>query len=206
MREDSGLLFGPGLKYSEVNWFDEDELMEAFRVRLKGWYLKPAFDLITIGMAFPAGVLEVCLIDALIRVENLMITSVDKDNSRRDYANWLRKNITCLQLPADQKIAVRFYEDIRCGLVHEGRAKRGAEFDLRLNKSVDYDKEFDMVSVNPKLLHDELETILRHYAPGAKGEISCNFITALNYLFLKELNISGSPHPDIGGAIVQRRV
>jgi hypothetical protein len=204
MREDVDLLFGPELKYSAVNWFDEDELIEAFKARLIGWYLKPASDLVKFRMAFPAGVLEVCLIDALVRVDNLMITSVDKDNSGCDYTNWLRNNIVSLKPPADQNIALRFYEDIRCGLVHEGRAKRGAEFDFRLNTAVEYDNEYDMVSVNPKLLYDELENILNCYAPGAKGDVSCHFITALNYLFLKELYISGTPHPDIGGVIVQQ--
>jgi hypothetical protein len=52
MRVDGDLLFGPGIKFTELNWNNEELLLKAFKSRLKGWYLKPAHDSILSENAF----------------------------------------------------------------------------------------------------------------------------------------------------------
>jgi len=140
MRIDDQIYFAPGIRFQDLNWDNPLALVDAFKKRVCGLYLIPAQDFITIarndpdvnrlpGLAFGCGVLCSTAIDFLAGFEFFP----SKNVSVR-YEKWLLRRIGMLAQanPGNPKktLAVRFYEDFRNGLVHEGRIKNASQFSL----------------------------------------------------------------------------
>src|SRR5574341_1198917 len=141
MRLGSILYFAPGIRFDEVD-LDGRRLPEQFRLRMAGFYLEPAQACAQRGFAFAAGVLLVSCIDALARLR-----FDDKVGKRF-------KEFTTKALPSfsEGDLAERFYDEFRNGLVHEARLKKGAQFSLETEATV---QQLDgLLLVNPKYLAD----------------------------------------------------
>ncbi len=63
------LYFSPKYKFSDLKWDDKKTLIEAFKDRVRGFYLEPARQLNDAKKGFATGVLCVTTIDFLARIE-----------------------------------------------------------------------------------------------------------------------------------------
>lgn len=118
MRVDDILFFAPEIPFFSVNP-NSPELISQFCARIQSYYLSPALELAERDEAFPAGVLLVAAVDALARYDPRCT------NSETRYTDCLVRELPSF---ADFRSAKRFYDDFRCGLVHEARIKNGCEF------------------------------------------------------------------------------
>lgn len=124
---DEELLFAPGLKYSEIKWDDDDALIEAFKDRVKGFYLDPAKNLnASEKYAFATGVLCVSTIDLLA----CLTISCNSGTVGMRFKQWIKDHITAFDNsdPNSEILADKFYDEFRNGLVHEGRIKNVGQF------------------------------------------------------------------------------
>jgi hypothetical protein len=133
------LWFAPEVKFADLDW-SGTRLPTQFRLRIDGFYLKPAISLAEAGHAFGAGVLVVCALDALAP----LITGT----------TGVRARITglCRSIPGldENDNAFIFFEHFRNGLVHEARVKNGSEFSLEITCIAQ--RRHDRLIVNPRLL------------------------------------------------------
>ncbi|MCX9009527.1 MAG: hypothetical protein OIN66_00255 [Candidatus Methanoperedens sp.] len=135
---DEQLLFTPGLKYSEIKWDNDDALIEAFKDRVKGFYLDPAKCLNdSEKYAFATGVLCVSTIDLLACIT----ISCNSRTVGMRFKQWLKEHITAFDNsdPNSDILADKFYDEFRNGLVHEGRIKNVGQFS--------YDKKEELVHI-----------------------------------------------------------
>ena len=119
MRVSEILYFSKKYKFSDLKWDNKEILINAFKDRVKEFYIEPAKKLNDAEYGFGAGVLCVTTIDFLARIKTGLLNGVGKR-----FENWLRDNIKefAIQDPASQSqtLASRFYNEFRNGLVHEG--------------------------------------------------------------------------------------
>jgi hypothetical protein len=144
MRVDDVLFFGPEIPFFSVNP-NSLELISQFCARIEGYYLLPALELAERGKAFPAGVLLASVVDALARYDPRCT------NSETRYTDWLVHELPSF---SDFRNAKRFYDDFRCGLIHEARIKNGCEFSAAFSETVHL--EDGAMVVNPRGIHAEL--------------------------------------------------
>lgn len=148
MRIEGKLFFSPKFRFIDLKWNDKKNIIEAFEDRVTGYYLKPAKILEENELAFASGVLCVSAIDFISRIE----TGIGK--VRKRFEPWVTNNIQefCSQNPdnTSQTLALRFYEEFRNGLIHEGRIKNAGQFSYNLDDLVKVEKS--IMIVNPKSL------------------------------------------------------
>lgn len=152
MRIGDELHFSPKYKFSELNWDDKTDVIEAFKDRVEGFYVGPTQKLNRDKDGFAAGLLCVATIDFLARI------SLDANGVKDRIVKWLRTNIIGFEYP---DLADRFYEEFRNGLVHEGRIKNAGQF------SYEYRKVISVVDgtmlVNPDLLSNAVMSSFQMY-------------------------------------------
>jgi len=160
MRVGDILYFSPNYKFSELRWSDKEKLIEAFKDRVEGFYLKPAKKLNEERHGFAAGVLCVATIDFLARIETGLLNATG-----RRFKKWLKDNIKEFNEndPLDQNItlAYRFYDEFRNGLVHEGRIKNVGQFSYEFDELVRV--ENSVMIVNPEKLLEKIERSFNRY-------------------------------------------
>jgi len=150
VRIEDLVYFAPGLRFSEVD-LEGPGLAEQLERRIAGYYLYPAEECCERGHGFAAGVLLVTCIDAVAR---LRFGGAVGPRFRK----FVREELSCF--PAGE-LAGRFYEDFRNGLVHEARIKRGGQFSLERERTVE---ETDgLLLVNPKYLAREVRDAVARY-------------------------------------------
>ena len=131
---------------------DKDKVMELFKERVKELYLEPARLLIehakycknNMGFLFSAGLICVSTIDFLSR----FYAGCPENKVRERFVDWIS---VYMKPHFDKKLATKFYEDFRNGLVHECRIKNGGEFTLR-SEEVIYIVDQKYLRVNPRNL------------------------------------------------------
>jgi len=121
------LYFSPKYRFDQINWNDEEELIEAFRDRVEGFYLNPARVLNEHKYAFGSGILCVTTIDFLARITN------NSERVGHRIKRWLTENMPKY---FDETLAQRFHEEFRNGLVHEGRIKNCGQFSYDVDELV----------------------------------------------------------------------
>ncbi len=150
MRIGDVLYFAPGLRFTQVD-FDAATVAGQVKRRIVGYYLQPVEECSKHGHAFAAGVLLVSCIDAMAWLR----FGGSVGDRFRHFAH------DELSSFASDELAARFYEDFRNGLVHEVRIKRGGQFSLELQSTV---QELNgVLLVNPKQLAREIRKALMRY-------------------------------------------
>ena len=168
MRVNNILLFSPVYKFSDLNWDDKKILIDAFKDRVKGFYIEPAEKLNDDKNAFAAGVLCITTIDFLARI------TIRANTVGKRIEQWLGKWITEFSQkdPDNQNITLgkRFYEEFRNGLVHEGRIKNCGQF------SDDYSELIHMedriMVINSALLLEAIKTSFETYMDRVENNTS----------------------------------
>lgn len=125
MRIRDILFFAPNHRFADLSFENSTNMIEAFKARVEGFYLKPARKLVDEDDTFPGGVICVALIDFIARY-----SSGNRKVGQR-FASWLEDNIAEFKGKDPLKprtLGSRFYEDFRNGLVHEGRIKNLGQF------------------------------------------------------------------------------
>jgi len=168
MRIEDELFFSPKIKFIDLKWDNKENLIEAFEDRVTGYYLKPAGILEDNAFAFARGVICVSAIDFISRIE----TGIGK--VRKRFEPWLKDNIQEFdsQDPDNtlQTLALRFYEEFRNGLVHEGRIKNAGQFSYNFQGLVRVEQR--VMIVNPKYLLEAIKKAFARYIAKVKGDDS----------------------------------
>lgn len=146
---DGTFFFAPGIPFSVVDT-ETEEIVDQFRKRIDGFYLEPAAQLCKRGNAFAAGVLLVSCVDALSRYDPRVPPEKTTKNTER-FTWWVKSSLPSFE---HSTLALRFYQEFRCGLVHEARIKKGSAFtDANTGHTIWAHGEF--LFVNPsRLLHE----------------------------------------------------
>lgn len=148
MRIRDILYFSPKYKFNVLKWDNKENLIDAFRDRVTGFYLSPAKALNEKQHAFAAGVISVATIDFLARIE----TGSDEVGKR--FEEWVRANIRDFDNVnpdhRSQTLADRFYDEFRNGLVHEGRIKNAGQFSYYYSELVKVEQS--VMIINPEYL------------------------------------------------------
>jgi|YelNatPaOPRAMG01_1025707.scaffolds.fasta_scaffold13857_1 hypothetical protein len=173
MRIGDILYFSTKYKFTELEWDDKDNLLEAFQDRVRGFYIEPIEELNKKCKAFAAGVLCVVTIDFLARIE----TSPDGVQKRFEY--WVGNNIKefytpNLDIPL-QEFANRFYKEFRNGLVHEGRIKKAGQFSYNYDALVEFSEvngPEPIMIINPKCLQEAISKSFEKYIDKVQKEES----------------------------------
>jgi len=168
MRVGDILYFSPKYKFSVLNWDDKKILIDAFKDRVKGFYIEPAEKLNDDKNGFAAGVLCVTTIDFLARI------TIGSDNAGERIERWLRKCITEFNQndPDDRSrtLARRFYKEFRNGLVHEGRIKSCGQFSDNYSELIH--REDKIIVINPVLLLEAIKTSFGTYMDNVENDTS----------------------------------
>lgn len=138
------LYFAPGLAFADID-FSENELPRSYQKRIEGFYLNPAIELVSAGHGFAAGLLALCAIDALGKVEHPENTVGDR------FKSYCTARLSSF---SDEEDAKLLYDAYRCGIVHEARAKDGAEITLETGSTVTHAPEG--IRINPAHLVYEI--------------------------------------------------
>lgn len=189
MRIENCVYFSPNYKFTDLEWSDENNLVEAFKDRVENYYLQPARQLNDAGHAFASGVISVTTIDFLAGIQ----TGEEAVGSRIE--KWLKTNLEGFQ--SNENIsnfgntAQRFSKEFRNGLVHEGRIKNGGQF------SYEYEQLVRILSpvmiVNPTILVNGISTSFHRYMEKASNDrfTSLSFRCSLFRYFQNDIEIAG---------------
>lgn len=147
------LFFSKNYTFKDFKNGDKQKRLAAFQDRVYSLYIDPINILIENEAAFGAGVISVSLIDCFVRV----MFRIPRSNPD-SYKKWLKSNINDF---CKDDYAKRFYEDFRCGLVHEGRIKKAGQFTFSIREIIK--KENGIFFVNPSLLSKKLIDVFEEY-------------------------------------------
>jgi hypothetical protein len=119
-----------------------------------GFYLNPAKLLSQNDddFGFACGLLCIATIDFLSRI------AYPNEKVGDRIEQWLRNNIKEFEM---DDCARRFYEDFRCGLVHEGRIKPFGEFSFKAMQMITLQDE--IMRVNPSILLEKVIESFQNY-------------------------------------------
>jgi hypothetical protein len=145
------LFFAPGVRFDEVD-LSGATLPRQLQKRLNGYYIEPAGECCRNGHAFAAGALLVSCIDAIGRL---------KYGGGVGVGDRFRRAAGELSSFAAPDLAARFYDEFRNGLVHEARLKRGGQFSLERDRTVEV--LGGVLLVNPRRLVDEVRDSLTQW-------------------------------------------
>jgi hypothetical protein len=152
MRIEDVLFFAPGIPFYSVDP-SSTALISQFGARIEGYYLAPALKLADSDEAFPAGVLLASGVDALARYDPRCTSAATR------YTDWLASEIPSFSDPQNAK---RFYDDFRCGLIHEARIKNGCEFSSAFEETLHL--EDGAMVVNPASFYSEVVAALARFS------------------------------------------
>jgi hypothetical protein len=154
------LYFSPKFKFIDLEFENEETLIKAFDDRVRSLYLEPSYKLLDKEeFAFAVGLICVSMIDLLARISSVRKAVGDR------YEKWILKNIPELVENMSTRharcMAKLFYEDFRCGLVHEGRIKNCGQFSYDIDSLAIIEE--DIMLVNPKKLLESVERAFANY-------------------------------------------
>ena len=152
MRIGDSLYFAPDIRFDEV-LLDSPEVVRQYQTRIEGYYLEPARMLAAKGYGFGAVTILASALDALARFERPLT-----EKNRKRYIGWTSKHVPALTALG---FARQFYDDFRCGVVHEGRAKAGCVFVPRTAYTINV--EGNLMGVNPERFADEVTQVLEDF-------------------------------------------
>lgn len=178
----------PNYKFLNVNWNNKNKLIEIFKDRIEGFYFAPAKSLEKGKFAFALGVLCVTTMDSLARIE---FGSIEV---KKRFESWLKLHIKEFRKPDPdnykQNLAIRFYNEFRNGLVHEGHIKNCGQFNFSIGPLVFVGD--NIMAVNPSKLSIKIRNEFYKYIK----EIKTNNNSFINFKknFFIDFNLEVSRH------------
>lgn len=218
MRIGEILYFSRGYKFEDIDFENKEQILEAFKDRIVGWYLDPAGILLScsnavkeeekmgevIGYEFAAATLIAAAIDAIARywygkLDNEIIKV--RGGVGRRIKKWLIKYVgkdftKTIENRENKTLARIFYEDFRNKLVHAARVDNGGQFYSRLpemsGKIIDYNEQTNIVIVNTKELLEAVKEGLNEYIDELEKneELWGKFIRLFKKDFEKDVKIA----------------
>jgi len=168
MRVGDILYFSPKYKFSVLNWDDKKILIDAFKDRVEGFYIKPIKKLNGDENVFAAGVLCVTTIDFLARI------TIGANTVGERIEQWFGKWITEFSQkdPDNQNITLgkRFCKEFRNGLVHEGRIKNCGQFSNNFSELIHMEDK--IMVINSVLLLEAIKTSFETYMDNVENDTS----------------------------------
>ena len=135
--------FSPNYRLDDIT---EGNVLNAIKDRIKKYYCEPIEMLNDKRFGFAAIGLLASLIDILAKTKD----HITEHNSRTEYLCWLQE-----KLGLDKQIALDFYYDFRCGLLHSGCIESGGQVSYEINKQFCYYEGH--LFVNPIILLKKIE-------------------------------------------------
>ena len=152
------LYFSPKCKFTQIDWDNKEDLINAFKDRVDGFYLNPADDLNKKEYGFVAGLVCVTMIDFIARI------SVGGKVGYR-FKKWICKNIPHFSKKnlnnSNKTLAKRFYEEFRNGLIHEGRIKDCGQFSYEFEDTISV--KDGVMLINPEVLLKDIKKAFEEY-------------------------------------------
>ena len=178
MRIGDYLYFAPDIRFDKVQ-LDSPEVVRQYQKRIEGYYLEPARMLASKGYGFGAVTILASALDALARFERPLT-----EKNRKRYISWTSKHVPSLTA---LDFARQFYDDFRCGVVHEGRAKAGCVFVPKTAYTIKV--EGNLMGVNPEKFADEITQVLEDFCTRTESTPALlqHFQDQLKADFAKEL-------------------
>lgn len=140
-------------KYFLVN-IKEENVIEAFKERIEGYYFRPIEMLLNEeDFGFAATGLLSNLIDVF---DKTMRHDPTNNNNKDNYTAWVENN-----LGFDSKLAVFFYKNFRCGLLHSGCVESGGQISYILKNMIEYDNNH--IIVNPRQIFLRLKKVFKTF-------------------------------------------
>jgi hypothetical protein len=188
MRKADLLFFADRIQFKDVDLYGPD-LPKQFCMRITEFYIRPAEECAGKSYAFAAGVLLVSCIDALARIRygRLKGTRFRPAPQGTRFKQFVREELPSF---STDQLAEKFYEDFRCGLVHEALLKNGGQFSCGTEATLD-DGE-GLLVINPMSLTKEVSSSLRKYLdllerdPNERAKLA----TALKQDFARDFSFS----------------
>jgi hypothetical protein len=186
MRIEDVLFFAPEIPFFKVDP-SNPALISQFCARIEGYYLSPALELAERDEAFPAGVLLASVVDALARYDPRCT------NPDTRYTDWLVRELPSF---TDFRNAKRFYDDFRCGLVHEARIKNGCEFSAAFGETVHL--EDGAMVVDPRSFHAEVVAAVTKFSEHLRADAQAftKFAGRIQADFQREFAKNPDPNGD----------
>lgn len=134
---------------------DKEKVLEAFKKRIDYYYFVPLKLLNEGKHAFLTGMIIVSLIDIFARYQD----ESEIDNNNR-YRNFLKNEFGWEYFKAE-----KFYENYRCGLLHEGHLKANAEISYTAHHEIFADRINGLyrMIINPEKLEKSLLNYFEKY-------------------------------------------
>jgi hypothetical protein len=179
MRIEDKLYFSPGVTFSQLDLSGE-KLAGQVKNRIDYFFLKPVGLLLEKKYSFAAGVILVSCIDYLAKICYPSTTGVGERIKK-----WCKEQLPSFNPDSSQL----FYEHFRNGLVHEAMIKNGGEFNLKTGVTVKKNRK--SLSINPSLLHREIEKAFTDYLERITTDKSTRqeLVESIKRDFKYELNI-----------------
>lgn len=176
MRIGDVLYFSPQYKFSDLDFDQSKTVIDAFRDRVEGYYLRPAHRLVEEGHAFAAGLI-CCAATELIA----------KISSEASAPEWIQKYLP--EFRDDKKLVERFWNYFRNGLAHEGRVKAfgqgSGQFSLEFQQLLTVADS--TLIVNPRLLLEAIQKAFQSFCEGLDEDQTIRLIKSLRRYFAEEV-------------------
>ncbi len=158
--EKGDLLFSLEDTFDQIDFKNKENLIRAFKNRIYDFWLYPAKKLDEQKHGFGSGLLCIATLEALARIRYAKYHKKTNEYriTKEGFVTWLKENIVELK---DDCHAKKFYEDFRCGLVHEGHIKGLGQFSYKMCQLVFC--ESGIMMVNPTILLKKAEEVLGKY-------------------------------------------
>jgi hypothetical protein len=212
-------LFTKSPRFDQVDWNDWDDVIRRFEQQLRWWYVSPIQRLKkTAHSGFPVVGLSCLLIDTLSQYEHGLDSSNGKTfcsfvrNRMRKWCTpfpipiriWNEKMRPPTESPA-KDFADVLWSGFRCGIMHEAHAPLYCRlwgttglFEFSANGYATYDdtgKDCPVVSLNPKILADEVCAIFKQFLREVKKPANVTLRSNFHKKFLVSYGIDiGNEH------------
>ncbi|ADG82846.1 hypothetical protein [Thermincola potens] len=155
------IYFSPNYRMEDLDFDNRIQILSAFKDRIENYYFKPIQQLNSLHYAFGAGLILVSLVDALARYSSI------EDNCGARIKHWLKNNVNLPYTKEEQEeIAKKFYNDFRCGLVHESHIKNSGQFSYDTWKAITYENGF--LIINPEAFFSEIKEYFARFLADLK--------------------------------------
>jgi len=156
MKIGDHVFFAPGILFTRLD-LSSPRIVQQFEARMEGYYSSPVRLLAKHRHDFGAAILLASCMDALGRYSSQAPQSW-RNHQRKKYVNWIQSAIRSL---SNGPSAEDFYENFRCGLVHEARAKTAGELRRDIKVAVVVDR--GVMALNAVRLAIEVKQSLTNF-------------------------------------------